>query len=308
MNDAAAGAEARTLRAAAAALPNRICFLGFGLIGGSVALALRDAGYRGRISAWTPGGAGPVEGLRRGIIDAVAESAAAGLDGAGLVVLAGPPLAIVATLEDLAEGLRARIRDGATITDVASTKARIVTAADSANLAFVGGHPMAGRESTGVESATADLFVRRPWIVVPAAHARPPDVANVEALATATGAKPTHLTADEHDAAVAGISHLPLVLSAALVEAVVGAGSAPWQAARELAAGGWRDMTRIAKGDPEMGAGILATNAQPVADRLRATRDAIDAWLEQLEAPDPVDAERLRRRLEAARAALVEGE
>ena len=72
---------------------------------------------------------------------------------------------------------------------------------------------MAGRETTGVEAATPDLFVDRPWVVVPGAHAGPGDVATVEALAVATGARPIRLTADEHDEAVAAISHLPLVLS-----------------------------------------------------------------------------------------------
>ncbi|MDW4761791.1 prephenate dehydrogenase/arogenate dehydrogenase family protein, partial [Escherichia coli] len=78
-----------------------------------------------------------------------------------------------------------------------------------------------------------------------------------------------------------------------------------WPLAAGLAAGAWRDMTRVAKGDPEMGAGILATNALPVAEGLHALRDVIDGWLEQLEAADPIDAERLRRHLEAARSALV---
>ncbi len=299
------GAGAR--KAAAAALPGRIAFLGFGLIGGSIALALRAAGSRARLIAWTPGSHGPAEGLRRGIVDEAAATAAEALDGAGLVILAGPPLAVLSQVDELAGPLRKRLDDGATVTDVASTKARIVAAADAASLAFVGGHPMAGREATGVEAATEDLFVDRPWVVVPGAHADPEAVATVEALALATGARVTRLTADEHDAAVAAISHLPLVVSAALVE-VVTAGQAwedLWPLAATLAAGGWRDMTRIAKGDPEMGAGILATNAQPVAEGLHALRDVIDGWLEQLEAADPIDAERLRRRLEAARSALL---
>ena len=300
--------RARTRKAAADALPERIAFLGFGLIGGSIALAIREAGYRGTLVAWTPAGRGPAEAKRRGIVDDATATSHATLDGADLVVLAGPPLAILAQLDELGGPPRRRLAAATTFTDVASTKARIVAAADGHGLAFVGGHPMAGRETTGVDAATADLFLDRPWVIVPGAGARAEDVATTEALASASGAHPMRLTAAEHDAAVAAISHLPLVLAAALVEAVARGPQreAVWPLAASLAAGGWRDTTRIARGDPEMGAGILATNAQPVADGLRALRDVLDGWLEQLEAAEPIDAERARRRLEAARTALVE--
>ena len=300
---------ARTRASAAATLPDRIAFLGLGLIGGSIALALREAGYRGTLAAWTPAGRGPAEAKRRRVVDQVAASVQEAIDGAGLVVLAGPPLAVLAQLDDLGGPLRRGLAGGATVTDVASTKVRIVAVADRQRIPFVGGHPMAGRETTGLGAATADLFIDRPWVIVPGAAAEGEGVAAVEALATATGARPMRLTATEHDAAVAAISHLPLVLSASLVEAVAGGPGRGdlWPLAASLAAGGWRDTTRIANGDPEMGAGILATNAQPVADGLRALRDVIDGWLEQLEAAEPIDAERLRRRLEAARTALAEG-
>jgi prephenate dehydrogenase len=105
-----------------------------------------------------------------------------------------------------------------------------------------------------------------------------------------------------HDAAVAAISHLPLVASVALVEAVAGGSRPEWLEARNLAAGGWRDMSRLARGDPEMGAGILATNADFVAGRLRTLQAVIDEWLAMLE-PEP-DQAALRDRLERARDAL----
>jgi prephenate dehydrogenase len=293
--------------AAAARLPGRIAFLGFGLIGGSIALALREAGSPARLVAWTPGGAGPADGLARGILDEAAASAAGAIDGAGLVVLAGPPLAVVEILGDLAGPLRTHLGDDATVTDVASTKAQITTTASAHELRFVGGHPMAGRESSGVPAATSDLFIGRPWVIVPNQLARPIDVDRVDALATAVGARPTAMAADEHDAAVAAISHLPLVLAAALVQSVAGSpeGASTWPAAGELAATGWRDMTRLALGDPEMGAGILATNAAAVAERLRALGSAIDRWLELLDTGGSgVDAGEIRDRLEAARRAL----
>lgn len=289
---------------AAARLPSRVAFLGFGLIGGSIAAAVRSADGRGRrMVAWTPAGLGPAEGVRRGFLDEAVSSAAAALDGAELVILAGPPLAIVATLAGESALLRAAAETGATITDVGSTKRRIVDSAAAAGVPFVGGHPMAGRETTGAASATADLFVERPWVIVPGDDARGADVERVEALARATGARPVRLGADQHDAAVAAISHLPLVVAAALVESVAEHGL-DWPIARSLAATGWSDMTRLATGDPEMGADILATNAPTVVARLRAMRDALDGWIGRLER-DPADPE-LRVRLESVRRSLLD--
>jgi prephenate dehydrogenase len=171
---------------------------------------------------------------------------------------------------------------------------------------------MAGRETTGVGAATADLFAGRPWLVVAGEAIAPIHLTRVRALATATGARPIEMTAIDHDLAVAAISHLPLIAAAALVESVAG-DPARSEISRPLAASGWRDMTRLARGDEVMGADIIATNAGPIAAQLRAYRDAIDAWLRELESmidgaapaePDPAAVTRLRVRLEAARADL----
>jgi prephenate dehydrogenase len=297
---------------AAGRLPSRIAFLGFGLIGGSIAAALRSRGGRGaHLTAWTPAGPGPAEGLRRGLLDDRAHDPADAIRGAELIVLAGPPLAILDALRRQVNELRLAAAAGATITDVGSTKRQIVDAAAEAGLPFVGGHPMAGRETTGVASASAELFVDRPWVIVPGDGARALDIERVQALAATAGARPIVLGADEHDAAVAAISHLPLVVAAALVEAVARAGgrgvkAMDWPLARSLAATGWSDMTRLAMGDPEMGAGILVTNAAAVADRLRSLRNVLNAWIERLERDAP--AAQLRDQLDAARRSLVDGD
>jgi prephenate dehydrogenase len=116
------------------------------------------------------------------------------------------------------------------------------------------------------------------------------------------------MDAGTHDRVVAGISHLPLVLAAALVEAVAGTtGPADdWDSVKGLAAGGWRDMTRLARGDPGMGASIAATNAPALAARLRDVRLVLDGWLAALERPGGPDEAELRERLRAARARLEE--
>lgn len=290
---------------AAARLPDRIAFLGLGLIGGSIALALRAAGCTARLAAWTPSLAGPGEALRAGAIDEVAVLPEAAIAGAGLVILAGPPLGVIELLEaGTATGPWAALAPGALVTDVASTKAQVVSAAMRAALPFVGGHPMAGRETSGFAAATPDLFVDRPWVVVEGASSPADGPALVEALATAAGARPVRMDADAHDAAVAAISHLPLVAAAALVEAVAG-DPTKWAEVGPLAASGWRDMTRLARGDVDMGAGILATNRLALTVQLRAFRTAIDGWIVALQS-DGND-EQLRDWLVAARDALERG-
>ena len=278
----------------------RIAFLGLGLIGGSVARALRASetpGSPDEIAAWTPSGAGPRDAWEAGIVDEAAVTPGAAVDRADLVVLAAPPLACVALMEQLGGPLRGRLAPGATVTDVASTKGALLAAATRAGVPYVGGHPMAGRETTGFGAADAALFRDRPWVVTEAVGGGDP--AAVRRLAERCGARVVALDAATHDRLVAAISHLPLLASVALVEAVAGAGDAggEWPAASALAAGGWRDMTRLARGDATMGAEIMATNAAEVAVRLRAFRDRIDAWLTLLEAPGGADPAIIEARL-----------
>lgn len=257
------------------------------------------------LSAWTPEGRGPSRGLALGLLDGAPGDGRTTLAGADLVILAGPPLAILEHLDELAGDWREALGD-ALVTDVGSTKVAIVDRATRLGLRFVGGHPMAGRESTGIEAASAALFSGRAWAVVPPARASEGDVASIESLAVATGATPIRLGATEHDAAVATISHVPLLAAVALVEAMTADPAWRTGAARGLASSGWSDATRLAAGSPEMGAGILATNAAAVAPRLRAMRDALDAWIALLEHSDGSDVGSLHARLGAARDALAE--
>jgi prephenate dehydrogenase len=280
----------------------RVGFLGLGLIGGSVARALRASGGDWWVGAWTPVGTGPRAALAAGAIDAAFDDAAALVAESDVVVLAAPPVACVELLGLLGGVWRPALRPGVTVTDVASTKLALQQAAAHARLPWVGGHPMAGRETSGFDAAEATLFHGRPWVITGAIGGGDPAV--VRALATACGAVPMELEAAEHDGLVAAISHLPLLTSVALVESVTGSpGAAPadWAAASALAASGWRDTTRLARGDTSMGAEIAATNAGPLAARLRAYRDAIDVWLELLEAPGGPDAGAIRARLNAAK-------
>ena len=286
----------------------RIGLLGLGLIGGSLARALRDparpdgpAGWT--VAAWTPSGHGPAAALEDGVIDRAAASPEEAIEGADLVVLAGPAPDCLEQLDELAGPWRGLPAADAVITDVASTKEAIVLRATALGLRFVGGHPMAGRETSGYGASSADLFVERPWVVVPTSDVAA--VERVERLARACGAHPVRLGAAAHDRAVAGISHLPLVVAAALVEAVAGNGQAgpppDWPIAAGLAATGWRDTTRLARGDVAMGAGIIATNAPAIAGRIRELVTALDGWLAELERPGGPDAGEIAERLRTAR-------
>jgi prephenate dehydrogenase len=292
-------------------------FIGFGLIAGSIARAVRSnpATLGWTMTAWSPSGDGPRRAAADGVVDVAAPDPEAVLPGADLVILAGPATACLAHIDQLAGPWRAHLAADATVTDVASTKAMLVARADAAGLRYVGGHPRAGREKAGYDSADADLLADRPWVVVPGAYATAPDVERVAALARACRARVVEMDGAAHDRAVAGISHLPLVVAAALVEAVAGttstAGAArvmarDWPDAAALAAGGWRDTTRVASGDPAMGAAIAVTNAPALAARLRDLRTALDAWLAELERPGGPDERVIATRLLAARAILEE--
>ena len=291
--------------------PMHVAILGFGLIGGSVARALHRSGEvpgseRWVVSAWSPTRVGPASALADGVVDVAAASVEAALDGAELVVLAAPAPVVLEQLGELARGWRAAIDPDAVITDVASTKGRIVERATSLGLRFVGGHPMAGREISGYDASSADLFDERPWVVVPTDDVAA--VERVERLIGATGARPVRITAHVHEEAVAAISHLPLVVAAALVEAVAGQGPratrADWPTAARLAASGWRDTTRLARGDVEMGAGMIATNGPAVAARVRDLITVLEDWLSDLERIDGPSAADIATRLATARDTL----
>lgn len=291
----------------------RLALLGLGLIGGSVVRALRRDRPRGpsdpwstglEIAAWSPSGEGPRRAAAEGVVDLAAASVEAAVAGADLVLLAGPPTSVLEWLASFGGPLRDHLPEDVVLTDVASTKAAIVEQADALGLAFVGGHPMAGRETTGYGAARADLFEGRPWVVVPGATVDERAIGLVEGLARAVGAVPIRMTGPVHDRAVAAISHLPLLASVALVEAVLGRPGEPLpeevEMALRLAATGWRDATRLARGDPAMGAGILTTNRAAVAEGLQRLRSVLDDWLDLL-ADERLDEGQLRDRFEATR-------
>src|SRR5436190_2138006 len=239
--------------------------------------------------------------LRAGLVDRIATDVAAGVDGADCVVLA----ATVGANERLLESIWARVPAGALLTDVGSTKRRIVTAAErlaaGRPLAFLGSHPMAGSEKSGWQVARADLFRGATVIVTPTDATEPRAIKGVSALWEALGARVSALDPETHDRTVAAISHLPHVAAWALVDAV----GRFEPGALAFAARGFRDTTRIAASDPPMWRDVLLANADAVRASLGAFRAALDELERLLAAGDAAGIEELLARLKATREGLA---
>ena len=262
-----------------AASLSAVHIVGTGLLGTSVGLGLVGTSVRVTLADPSPTalalardlGAGHVEGSG-------ADDRVTGAD-------RDPVLVVVAAPPDVTAGVVAaqleRFPD-ATVTDVASVKAGVLRelVQRGADLnRYVGGHPMAGRERSGAVAARGDLFLGRPWVVCPTAKTEPARVDTLRRLALALGAVPMTMSAEDHDAAVARVSHVPQV-AASLVAARLR--QAP-DAAVSLAGQGLRDVTRIAGSDPMLWAQILAANAGPVVEVLRELRGDLDVVIAALD-------------------------
>ncbi|MFC0682074.1 prephenate dehydrogenase [Lysobacter korlensis] len=253
-------------------LGTQVRIVGSGLLGTSIGLGLREHDVDVVIDDASPSSA-------RLALDYGAGRAPASGDAPGLVVVCVPPDVTAAVV---AAELAAH--PDAVVCDVASVKRGVLdelTALGADLRRFVGTHPMAGRERGGAISGRADLFVGRPWVVV-RESAEPAAAGLVEDLILDLGAVPVFLSADQHDRAVALVSHAPQLV-ASLFAARLRDGEA---AALGLAGQGLRDVTRIASSDPALWVQILTANADAVAGVLRSMRDDLDAVLAALEDPD----------------------
>ncbi|MDG2460031.1 MAG: prephenate dehydrogenase/arogenate dehydrogenase family protein [Luminiphilus sp.] len=249
-----------------------VAFLGLGLISGSLAGALRASGWGGDRIAWGPRLPSLEHGKRLGIVDHICLDLDEVLLRSDLVVIGAPP---VATAELLPEVLTKALQYGEpVVTDMASVKGFIVEAATRHYPKFVPGHPIAGSENSGVEAARSDLFRGREVILTPTADTDPEAVTLVEDLWSAAGARMTHMSVAEHDAALAASSHVPHMISYALTAMLGDHALAPMK----HGGGALRDMTRIAASDPVMWRDIALTNREAVLaamDALSAEHDAL---------------------------------
>jgi prephenate dehydrogenase len=262
----------------------RIAVVGLGLIGGSLGLAIRQ--YQPDVEvigvARRPE---TVELAERTGAVSYAGTDLALIASADLVVLACPLAVTPAVLEDS----RPHLADGARVTDVGSVKASIVADAlrtlDGSRNPFLGGHPMAGKEVSGIEHADADLFRGRAWAFTPhTAGAAEPFGDFLEAVEM-IGAHPLNLAPEEHDRYVALVSHVPFLVSSAYLLAV---GREPdWARASELASSGFRDISRLGAGDSEMYAAITGANREEVLRAWNALQTALDEIEGAIQGADP---------------------
>lgn len=250
----------------------RLCVVGPGLLGGSVAQAARARRLAGEIVAVGRSDASVAPALRAGVVDRATTDLASGLRGSDFCVLATP----VATLESQLAAVWAAADDGAVITDVGSTKGRIVATAERLGAArpldFVGSHPMAGSERAGFAEARADLFEGATVILTPTERTAPAALARVRGFWEALGGRITLLDPVTHDRAAAAVSHLPHLVADALVDAVLRMDPG----FLDVAARGFRDTTRIAASSPPVWREIFQDNRAALAEAVAAFRKSLD--------------------------------
>ncbi|MEN0111029.1 MAG: prephenate dehydrogenase/arogenate dehydrogenase family protein [Planctomycetota bacterium] len=266
----------------------RAAVVGVGLLGGSVAAALRERGLAERVVGVVRTAERARQTEACGLVDEATERFAAGVADADLIVVATPVQRIAAQ----AIAAAAHAAPAALVTDVGSTKASIVAAAEAGwpttdgAPAFVGAHPLAGDHRSGPEAARADLLDGATVVVTPTAHTPSEAVERCEALWQALSATVVRLTPDRHDELLALSSHVPHVAASAV------AATTPPEALA-LAATGWADTTRVAAGGAELWRQILLDNPRPVAAGLRRLAEELGAYADALDAADADTLERL---------------
>ena len=243
---------------------SRVALLGTGLIGGSIGLGLMESRRAGTVVAFDLDAGVASRAVERGAASIATKDLREAAEGADLVVVSAPVDACAGLCGKLAEV----VSETAVVTDVGSAKGQVVAECERLlGARFIGGHPMAGSERHGIEAASPDLFQDASWILTPTARTASAAYRSASALAVALGARPVALEPEDHDRLLARLSHLPQLLASALVNAAVA--TEEKQSLLGLAAGGFRDVTRIAASDPALWVTILRANREAVLDALR---------------------------------------
>ena len=244
----------------------KMCVIGVGLIGGSLALALKEAGVVDEVTGVGRGEDNLKTALRLGIIDSYTTDPCAGVADADLVFLATPVLAIA----DLVKTIAPHLKPGAVITDGASVKQAVIDAIEPqlpAGVFFVPGHPIAGTENSGAEAAFATLYRERRCILTPTKNTAAEALQLVTELWRTVGSEVVLMAVEKHDRVLAAISHLPHMVAYALV--VSGSAYDRYdENILEYSAGGFKDFTRIASSDPTMWRDIALTNREALIEMM----------------------------------------
>lgn len=244
---------------------SRVVVVGLGLMGASLCLDLVQGKLCREVRGVARRTETVLEAFFAGAVDLATNDLITGVMGADIVILATP----VRTIVDMLAEIGPHLWPGTLVMDMGSTKAEICTAMGRLPLGVqpVGGHPMCGKETAGFGAAEAGLYINAPWVLSPLERTSPEALCLATELAEAVGARPVLLAPARHDRLVATISHLPFLLASALVHAVAEVGKEDemvWQ----LAAGGFRDTSRVAASDTRMFMDILMTNRQAVLEQI----------------------------------------
>jgi prephenate dehydrogenase len=281
------------------ALVKRMAVIGVGLIGGSFALALRQAKACGHVVGAGRNRANLELARSRGIIDSIAADAVAAAHGADLVLVAAPVAQFPRIFQDISSVLGPK----ALVTDGGSTKRDVIAAARKAlgrKIAqFVPAHPIAGAEKSGAAAASAELFRDRRVVLTPLPENSENGLKRIESAWSACGARLSRMEPQEHDALLAAVSHLPHLLAFALVHEIAGRENAAQLFS--YAAGGFRDFTRIASSQPEMWRDICVANRDRLLLEVKHFSEKLEAMQALLEAADGAALERLFAEARAAR-------
>lgn len=257
----------------------KVHVLGTGLVGSSIGLGLRNQGWE--VAGWDPDPDALSAALGRGAI--TRRLPGPETENCDLVIMAAPPSAVLAGLEVL--------NTETLTTDVAGVKGAVVNAGRHLPH-FVGGHPMAGGETRGARLASSSLFHGAAWVLT-SDYTSDEDIESLKRTVESLGANPIVMTAAEHDAAVARVSHLPHVLAAILMN--IGSSDPTTQV---LAGGGFRDLTRIAASESDWWTEVLVANTVSLTESLNELKTEIDRWLSSTTTE-------LRQNLESARVARL---
>lgn len=262
-----------------------LAIIGVGLIGGSFGLAVKEKlKERVHITGLCRARSSIEAALRRGAVDEASADAASAVRGADIVYLSTPVLQMVSMVETI----RPFLKKGAVVTDAGSTKEYLwneIPPRLPEGVYYVSGHPMTGKEKSGVEAADKDLFRHKCYVLMEETTAPPEIYQRVADLIKLTGANLTTLDVKRHDRCAAVISHVPHVTAAALVTLLDRSGG-DLSAALKLAGGGFKDTTRIASSNADMWADICLTNSAAIAEYLRRLTVILEEVVDAVEAGD----------------------
>lgn len=275
----------------------RVVIVGVGLLGGSIGLALRHRGLADSIVGVGRNESSLRQAVARGAITEISPDLARACKSADLVVI-GTPVQSIA--EYVKSAFESSLASTCLVTDVGSTKVNICQQLSDSNYGrFCGSHPMAGGEKTGVAYASHDLFLGKRTIITPTTATLSETAQRTEQLWRSVDSDVVRMTPQEHDHAVASVSHLPHLVASALA-----ATTAPDLI--PLAASGWCDTTRVAAGDVEMWRQIISENREPVLSALRGYNDALSRWISAIESGDQATITALLEKGKSARESALQ--